>query len=371
MYSIAETLESLAEHLPDALVSPAAYDRVRRAAERLPAPLSSRIYLECRLADGTPRVDLILGVDREGAEVLAGEWHPATLPGALGRSAAWSPLASLCREWSRAGSALSDGVERLWIELDLEAAQNARADDGLTPGVFVNFSPEGAPGRSVERRLAAAEEAVGILAGAEAERLTAPLARCFGCLPEGAAISYVGVFAGRRTGASRLCVQGLGPNAVAEYLAAIGHTPTAVASIHRTVRSLLRASGAVPTLLHVDVGGDGIVAGLEYSLSRLPQLRGQVLETGFLDELVRRGLCAPHKRTGLSQWPGTSIEVLRHALWPSGVWRRVNHVKLVFTGHGPVEAKAYLYVRHAYDRRLVRRAGAAAALPPRRTRRGE
>ncbi len=355
-FSLAETLEDVEDHLPRALVSPRAYERVKKAAAQLPAALSRQVYLECRLAEHSRRVDLIVGVERDGARVLAGHYPSARLAEPLRRIPAWSRLSGFCREWLRRGSILDAGVERVWLELDLDARAGASPEGALTPGIFVNFSPDACAAPPWEHRLEVALESVSRLADEETQGVAGALERCFHSLPPEASPTYVGIFTARWRRAVRVCIRGLCGEAAADFLEALGWPMQRVEWVRHWLGATIAEDGARPVLLHVEVG-EGLkpALGLEFALSRPSQLRGELAELGWLDGLVRRRLCAPRKRLGLRRWPGRSVQTFRHELWPSLVTRWVNHVKLVVDDGRLVEAKAYLYLRHDYEPRLTRR----------------
>jgi hypothetical protein len=96
-------------------------------------------------------------------------------------------------------------------------------------------------------------------------------------------------------------------------------------------------------MIHVDAGeGAPPRLGVELTLARPCQRRGEIAERGFLDRLAELGLCTPARRDALPRWPGAEVRTLPHELWPSRVERRVNCVKLVFEPGRPLHAKAYL-----------------------------
>ena len=353
--SLAGTLEEVEDHLPRTLVSPRAYERVKKAAAQLPAALSRQIYLECRLAEHSRQVDLIVGVERDGARVLAGHHPSAHLAESLRRIPTWSRLRGFCREWLTRGSTLDAGVERVWLELDLDARAGTPEEGTLDPGIFVNFSPDALAGPPWEHRLELALESVSRLADEETRGVAGALERCFHSLPPEASPTYVGIFTARWRRAVRVCVRGLWGESAADFLESLGWPRRRVQWVRHCLGATAPKDGAQPVLLHVEVGeGPKPALGLEFALSRPSQLRGELSEQGWLDGLVRGHLCAPRKRLGLERWPGRSVQTFRHELWPSLVTRWVNHVKLVLADGRPVEAKAYLYLRHDYEPRLSR-----------------
>ncbi|HEX9937305.1 MAG TPA: hypothetical protein VGB15_09285, partial [Longimicrobium sp.] len=99
-YPLSGTLDAVAPHVPPALVPAPAWAAVRAAAARLPAALAAAAYLECRLGEAGGAVDLILGVDAAGREILAGRTPAVPVPAPLRDDPAWGRLAALCRRWA-------------------------------------------------------------------------------------------------------------------------------------------------------------------------------------------------------------------------------------------------------------------------------
>src|SRR2546423_12850034 len=88
-WSVAETLAHIAPEVPSALVTPAAHAAALAVAARLPAALTRWMYLECRLAAGVTETDLIVSVDAESRDILAGDGTPR-----------WPRLRAFASEWA-------------------------------------------------------------------------------------------------------------------------------------------------------------------------------------------------------------------------------------------------------------------------------
>jgi hypothetical protein len=355
-------IASVGRYVPAALASRGALGRLVQSCGSIPAALTHGIYLECRLSSDE-RVDLVAQVDGRGRAILAGTDPVVRLPRRLRARPHWEGVRRLCARWADAGSALSGSVLGVWLEFDAPGASEM-ADVPL-PGVFLKLelSAPAGPERGLEDVLAALP---GIAPGHGSVRT---LRRCVEVLPAGAYVSYLGSFAPRGTDAVRVCLVGIGEDALPAYLARVGW-PGDPRALEDFLREVSTAGGRRlhpgPGMLHLDVGGDGVRPriGLEYVLERGGQIRGRLRETGFLDRLVELGLCTAAKREGLLAWPGYSFENFAHELWPSLVKRRVNHVKLVYEEGRPPEAKGYLCAFSGfYDRRKLQeeRHGRAAA----------
>ncbi|MGH9347400.1 MAG: hypothetical protein ACRD26_09060 [Vicinamibacterales bacterium] len=342
--TLARTLDTVDAHLPRELVDLEMRAALQRVAERLPAALTRRIYLECRLHEAAPAVDLVLCVDRASRARLEGP--PAGwLPPALRSHPLWTGVARVCSRWGDPTSALHARIYDLWLEFD--ARERPSGTDALVPNVFIGFiGSRSAPRDEVWLAAQASLELLRSRSIAPEIRLAAQ--HCIRSLPATATLAYVGCMYPRDSEALRLCVAPVDGLAVADYLRRITW-PGSSEALERSLLALSSAAagGARATLLHVDVR-DTVQPriGIEMALQQVPQLRGDLVERHLLDRLCGLDLCTAAKRDALMRWPGYTEEILPHHCWPSIVLRRVSHVKLVFEpGRRPL-AKAYLSVFH-------------------------
>jgi len=352
MYSVADTLRRMASRVPPELVGAGEMERVLRVAGQLPAAVGSWLYLECRLGERTAGVDLIVGVEAPGRDVLAGVSPALALDPRMAERAEWARVRELWRRWADPASPLNGWIASIWLEFDVGDG----GDSSDLPGVFVDFTPaahgEGTAGERAGRALEALSPLFGdAVPRAVEDRLHA----CYAALPAGAFVPYVGVLLPRGAESARVCVGGLGPAELPDYLRAAGWMGSGAALDALAARLAGSREGAVlanPALVHLDVGADvGRAVGLEYVFDRPPQVRGVLPQGAFLDALVGEGLCTPEKRAALAAWPGCSLERFAHELWQSLVIRRVNHVKVVFDGDHAALAKGYLSLHHRFHRR--------------------
>lgn len=353
LHPLSSTLERIGRRLPGGLASTDALTGLRTVCAGLPAALTHGVYLECRLS-ADERVDLVVQVDERGRAILVGTSPAGRLPRRLRDHPHWEQVRRLCARWRDPASPLSGYVRGVWLEFDAMATGGEAAVP--LPGVFVKLQPPASAGP--ERDL---EDVLAALPGISPDPVRArALHRCADDLPPGAYVSYLGSFAPRGTDAVRVCLVGIGGDALPDYLARVGW-PGDPRSLEDFLRTVGTADGrhlhGGPGMVHLDVGEDAVQPriGLEYVLERGGQIRGRLHETGFLDRLVELGLCTAAKRDGLLAWPGYSFEDFAHELWPSLVKRRVNHVKLVYEQGRPPQAKAYLCAFSGfYPRRTLR-----------------
>jgi hypothetical protein len=334
MFSLAGTIDHFAPRLSPPLVAPAALVALRRVARQLPATMTHWIDIECRLAAGQPGVDLIVKIDRRRRELLARE--------------PWPRLRELARAWTDSTTTVHRGVSAVWLEFDIDPGVSATGGGGaLRPRVFIDLARDAYVSSARDCRLTTILDAVAPLTDEPAPTwLRRGLDTCLSHLPPDAYLLYIGLPAEDHIRHVRVCVIGLGEHRIAGYLRAVGWPGDRA----RLRQHLARTSGAQPTIVHLNLGPDGVppALGFEYSFARRPQVRGTIEEHGFLDRLVAAGLCDDDKRRALLEWPGCAIETLPHALWPAVVVRRVSHVKIVYDPPSTVEAKAYLCGSHEW-----------------------
>lgn len=345
MTSLLDTLGRAALYLPRGLVGERRQHALYEALSRLPARLGNWLYFEVRLADADDRVDLIVRVDREGRALLAGK--QGAWP-CLSRAPGWLPIVHLCRRLEEPDLEGSGGVQALWLEFDLILTEEVRLPP---PGVFVDVEPS-------ERGTRAAGIAVASLRQETVNHdFLKAVEACRSALPPGAFLPYLGHFPHRVSNALRLCVAGLTRHTLIPYLRRLGWEAADLEHrLHGVRESRADAPEPDPLLLHLDVvpGGLGDSIGLEYVCTRSEQLRGGVVERRFLRFLIEQGLAAQRKVEALHAWPGLSPERFTDEARESLVGRRLNHVKLVATRSGALEAKAYLSA-HAVPRPPRRR----------------
>lgn len=273
------------------------------------------------------------------------------------------------------------GVHNLWLEFDLDRI----ATPIPAPNVFIGSDHL----RSESGCLWLTDVALPILLGAEMhEDHRAAVARCVSCLPARAHVFQVGIMLARQSQTCRLCVRGMSPAQLVEYLHALDWQGS-----RSELTSLLASfTGSIERLdLDLDVS-DRVLPkiGLElYPSAERSQL------PAFLRSLISTGLCTERKAAAICSWPGIAHEGLKP--WPEDLLavydqmdnrlhsvfdRAVHHIKLIHkpsavgwnladrvalgpcerssthdsagtkpSGHSasvPLEAKVYLAVHHRF-----------------------
>jgi hypothetical protein len=348
-FSLAGTLGLAARHAPPTLVPDAARERVIWVGGRIPAALSRAAYLECRLRGGPGPVDLIFRVEREGAEILAGR-NPVIGPGHLrGGGPAWEAVSALCAAWLDGRQAAWALVRHLWIELDLDAPAAPGAPPVPPPSIFLALDDDATAAMDADALLATVETVLaplqpGGMDAASRARIRDVLRR----RPPGAAVPYAGIMLSRARQAVRIYLSRVPGAAVPALLDEVGWPEEETRDTARVLGAVDAGTAPALGMLHLDVLEGALLPrlGLEYTLERRAQVRGEIVERAFVERLVECGLCAPERRDALLAWPGYEVRTLRHELWRSWLIRRVNCIKLVHEPGREVEAKAYLLAFH-------------------------
>ncbi len=352
MLSLAGTLDVLRPHLPLPLVSGDAFARARAVVGNLEAEVTNGIYFECRLQDGSPRVDLVVAVHAGGGALLAAAGRRGS-PRSRHAQSAWRPLLAFCRRWTEPASALRNLVDHLWLEYDVEQDRIRDAADSSAPAVFCSLRESHRTAHPAPMLCRRALQALAALTGHPASHTVREcLSACFARLPPESGVPHVGLMVGREVPAVRICIAKLPAAGAARFVASTAGVGGAdVADIIR-LASLADGPGGrryIP-MLHLDIDerrGFLPRLGMERQFKQAGQLTGRIgaREQDLLRTLIARGLCTGDKRDALLTWPGRSVAMLPHELWWSVVERRVNHVKFVYEPDAGVETKGYLFAR--------------------------
>ena len=350
MQSLRGTLNVIRPHLPEALVSTAAFADIAATVDHLPAAVTRDIYFECRLGDHASRTDVVLGVYDFGRSLLA-DAGLRNLANDAGSGSNWSRVRAFCREWQNPGSALNGLIDHVWLEYDVRRSAAAGKNDGTAtscPSLFISFRQlaEGTP-QGTCHAVRSFSEACRCVTN---DTVIATMLRCLNNLPRTADLEYVGLMLGRPQATMRLCAMGMPTDAVIEYLAAMaGARADELAAVTRSVSAHHAPDGISRVgMLHLDIDSRrGLLPriGMERTFARPCQVHGHLAvdDLRFLDYLTASGLCSGAKREALTEWPGRTVAIVPHEFRWSLVNRRINHVKLVVVPPGTIEAKAYLF----------------------------
>ncbi|MBW4553464.1 MAG: hypothetical protein KME35_20470 [Aphanocapsa sp. GSE-SYN-MK-11-07L] len=340
-YSMQDYLKIVTPHLRSDLVSPEAFSHIQSLAQIFPSV--SLAGMECRLGETQSRVDFQVSLPR----------LTLNLPQQFLTHRVWQFFQEFCQEWTEPTSFLYQGVERIWMEFDLDGQQWQVP----LPCIFLQFNQE-----TVIDAEGLSQMAQRLFNHQIPPLLESNIRRCADSLPIDATISHLGAMLSRPANAVRVNVRGISPEQLSDYLMQIGWSdPTNTFSTLTSTLSKFVDS----ILLSVDVGDTVLPRiGLECFLDN--QLYEEPRWELFLDYLVEEGLCAPAKKNSLLNWPGFSQKSSAPDLWPSNIsfgdrllgsravslfYRWISHIKLVYQSGIPLEAKGYLAFCHSWFER--------------------
>lgn len=336
--SMENYLKIVTPYLHPDLVSPEALSHIQPLAQILP-PTSVGGF-ECRLGATQPRVDLQVSLPR----------LTLSLPQRFLTHPVWRFFQDLCQEWSEPTSFLYQGVERIWMEFDLDGEQFSVP----LPCLFLQFNEE-----IVIDAQSLIETTFRLFNYQVSPLIKSNLRRCADFLPAGAKITHLGAMLSRQANAVRLNVGGIPLIQLLDYLVQVGWSdPT------NTFSTLVSTLSEFVDYIYLSFDvGDTILPriGLECYLHKPPthEFKWQL----FLDYLVERELCTSAKKDALLSWYGSSNKSSVPELWPSNIsvcdhlfgsraksvfWRRLSHIKLVYQPSIPLEAKGYLGFGHSW-----------------------
>jgi hypothetical protein len=336
--SMENYLKIVTPYLHPDLVSPEALSHIQPLAQILP-PTSVGGF-ECRLGATQSRVDLQVSIPR----------LTLNLPQRFLTHPVWQFFQELCQEWSDPTSFLYQGVERIWMEFDLDGEQFSLP----IPCIFLLFNQ-----KIVMDAQSLIETTSRLLNYQVSPPIESNLRRCADFLPAGAKISHLGAMLSRRAHGVRLNVEGISPLQLPDYLVQIGWSDpsntlsTLVSNLSEFVDYIYLSFDVSDTILPR--------IGLECYLHKPPthELKWQL----FLDYLVEKELCTSAKKDALLCWYGFTKKSSVANLWPSNIsvcdrlfgsgaksvfWRRLSHIKLVYQPGIPLEAKGYLGFGHSW-----------------------
>jgi hypothetical protein len=271
-----------------------------------------------RLAEGDDRVDF-------GVRLGPSPAGRAALPHWIDRISSvdprWEPLRRFAADWQDPRSLAARRVSMAFLEFD-------ERPDGTVgvPSMFLGAHPTRSPDPA---------EWTTLLEGLRGRTAESPIAalvsRCIDALPRRSRLLQVGAMVGRQ-GAVRLFASIWRRHAV-DFLKSIAYP----GDVDRVVELHDRhADWCEGILLQLDLDGAvGARLGIEFDA----QAPTEALRAAEWKELISRfvgsGLSAPEKADALLAW--------RRPASPGLLRRDISHLKLVYDGSAPVEAKAYVF----------------------------
>ena len=336
-------LRVVTPYLPPELVTPQALTQVRALAQRL--PIASAALLECRLSHTESDVDFHASFTHFSPDLFS----------RFLLTPAWQACQTFSHAWMDSASALHQSIRNLILEFDLpERPIDQQSIEAISPSPYMMFKSE------ITIELPdLIKRALILLQRLPDPQLAAKLKHCISSIPEGATPANVGVWLARPTQAVRLTIKEIRLAQLLTYLEKIGwEDPTqAFASCTSMLAPFVHTFA-----LAVDID-QTIYPRIGLECFATDQFHDQARWRQFIDHLVQTGLCAPAKRNALLAWNGFTQKSECPERWPTNltygdlliganavslIWRRINHIKIVYQPGRRPSAKAYLAFGHSW-----------------------
>jgi hypothetical protein len=364
-HSLTEYLALVKPYVSSDLIDGESWSDIEAIARYLPCQITNFFGFECRLGTEAAKADFLLciGAAEIGQKILTND---SSLPETLLREPVWSQIRNFVTHWQNQDSPLHSNVNNIWLEFDVDG----KLDRTPIPSCFFGSeSIQAAPSVIPYPQTWVTQSAIKLLRGdALSPALEEQLFCCVNALPTGVYVFQVGLMLTRPANLVRICLRGISPEQILDYLSQIGWsgaTDTLKILLHELSTHTDRID------LDLDVGETGVAGkiGLECYLALQPKFQPRWIS--FLDYLVQVGLCLPQKREALLTYPGYVREKSHQELMPSHLlklsqflgpnhenvfMRGLHHIKVVYECDRATEAKAYCWVTHSLlsKQRLLR-----------------
>ena len=333
-------VRAILPYLHQSLVSAQALSRIRALAKLL--PISSIAGFECPLGPGVSQVDFQIGISSLRNRILIDSLAANSILG-ISRQ--------LCQEWADGSSYLFQNVGALWFEFDLELNSSLIP----VPCIFFSLKPEREIG--VENQLIS--KIYGLLGLSLDPYVDLMLHQCIGELPAEAQITHIGLMLSRPSKEIRLIIHKIPPYYLIYYLEK-NNWKGLETSFLELIKRLPEFVDSIDLAIDITQKVNSRI-GLECSFPA--EFDNKIKWRLFIDYLVEEEICTPEKRTGLLNWPGFTKETDYPKLWPDNlslaafflgantssiIWRRINHIKIVYEQGKSMLAKGYLSFGHSW-----------------------
>ncbi len=342
-------IQLVAPHLSHKLVSSQALSYIQTITKNLPP--FPEVLLECRLGDNNPNVDFsVLAKASDGSrDILAGLSSTNVLPNVIFTNYVWNRIRDFCLHWHEPDSLLAKNIDHIWLEFDVDQ----QPQNIPLPSFFFNlkYYPKFSKYQAFQEPTKTIATALSLLLeDSLTPQIKQNLAICCDSLPIESRFLYIGAMLSRPLNAVRVNIIGIPEEELENYLTKIGWTYP-IKKLKELIKVISNFVDII--VLNFDIGNTIFPkVGIECELlKKSPHLepRWQLL----LDYLVQTGLCTPEKRDAFLSWHGHSYEESYPEVWSSNVnrelsilFRRLNHIKIVYDPNSYPEAKGYLSFSH-------------------------
>ncbi len=348
-FALSDYLRILQSRLCPSIVSEENLARIIRLTNSLPGEVSTFFGLECPMEGGRSDADfLFCSTQHERHISMVAGTHPKVhLPESLFDSRAWKTVVDFCKVWEADSSDLRGGIHNMWLEFDV-----GRSEEPWDPSLFFGIEHDHHP--SAEEVLEVTKRALGYLdIDAVCGQRVRTLERLFEQLPDSARVFQVGVMLSRLSPCTRVCIRGIEPEYLSEYLEQCGYSGR-LDEMYSFIETIEGTFDSVA--LDLDVGARiAAKIGLEFSFElndsamiRLEAFLASCLQAGLTDTETVKSLLdfhfIDHSGKNSELWPEKLLK--QTALFGFGsisfIAGWLHHVKVDFYGDRLMSAKAYL-----------------------------
>ncbi|MGH3831251.1 MAG: hypothetical protein ACRDRS_12535 [Pseudonocardiaceae bacterium] len=334
-WSLSEWVRTLFRYLPLELLVHSDREAILSATCHLPAALADCVGFEIPLGQGPAGADFAVQITTPAARRALAQFEPSVdLASTDLHMRAWGQVHQFARQWLVPGSSFAETISTVWLEFDVVTPSTHHLMPAFFAGTSAGRDPAATTAIMLEALATAAGQPIPDMSRETVEScltLASPIASTF----------QVGTMMSRRALPTRLCVAGLRPADISDYLTAIGAARDAL--LLRRVAHALPDWIAVAVDIDIIDGSLGRIA-LECSLPDNQQLAGnpEPRWDELLSNLIRLRACTSRQQAALDRWAGVSSANLSHRLPHGRLYRGISHIKISDDTSGRIAAKAYL-----------------------------
>jgi hypothetical protein len=337
----------------ECLISSQALSRIRCIASHFPGSISDFFGFESVLGNDEASADFLLCCQDCQAALETFCVRASDFGATVHAHPVWQRISTFSRLWSDPASPLHEWVQNLWMEFDICGSSAVLPVPSLFIGSYQlrPFSLAVDLCRMPSHCAWLTELAMPVLMDHAHDPVVADqVARCINLLPDRAVVFQVGFMLPRPWRTVRLCVRGILPHDIVDYLRVLDWDGS-LEKLEELLDSFSKKVNRVD--LDIDVADRVLpVIGLECYLGS-DQLQS------YLDSLISAKLCTTTKARAVARWDRTFLQhswddtapsltpgrITAELVVPqSALVRSLHHVKLVYFSGKVIEAKAYLGV---------------------------
>ncbi len=341
-------------YISEDLISKDQMEKIGKVARHFPSQLSSFFGFECKLGETEPKADFLFCITQANDErrILSNNHPKAPFPESFAEEEVWQRINRFAQAWNSPGSPLYYQANKIWFEFDMDEIDIEKP----VPSFF--FGPQNINSREDVKNVCSA--AFEPLLGNKLDiAIQKSLWHCIDTLPEHARIFQVGTMLSRNTTAIRICINKTKPADILSILQNLDWSGE-LEELKSLLNSLVDVVDFIS--LAIDLGSKaGSKIGLECYINDDETASDKWIR--FMALLVEWNLCQPAKEKGLLSFGGGVHRFMTDKIWPehwltasrqiknrqlSAYLRNPHHIKITYRPQQPLEAKAYLGVKHLW-----------------------